>query len=58
MGIPYVMCTVAVDMTAPGRDCSSVSIDDEKKVTVWWNIYAEKDTKGLQLLREEIMILQ
>ena len=31
MGIPYVMCTVAVDMTAPGRDCSSVSIDDEKE---------------------------
>lgn len=31
MGIPYVMCTVAVDMTAPKRDCSSVSIDDKKE---------------------------
>ncbi|MCI8956937.1 MAG: LacI family transcriptional regulator [Eubacterium sp.] len=31
MGIPYVMCTVAVDMTASERDCSSVSIDDEKE---------------------------
>lgn len=31
MGIPCVMCTVAVDMAAPQRDCSSVSIDDEKE---------------------------
>lgn len=31
MGIPYVMCTVAMDMTVPKRDCSSVCIDDEKE---------------------------
>lgn len=30
IGIPYVLCTVAVDMEKK-RDCSSVSIDDEKE---------------------------
>lgn len=31
MGIPYVLCTVAVSKYAPRRNCSSVSIDDEKE---------------------------
>lgn len=31
IGIPYVLCTVAVNMMAPKRKCSSVSIDDEKE---------------------------
>lgn len=31
IGIPYVLCTVAVNMLAPKRQCSSVSIDDEKE---------------------------
>ena len=31
IGVPYVLCTVAVNMTAPKRKCSSVSIDDEKE---------------------------
>jgi LacI family transcriptional regulator len=29
--IPYVLCTVAVNMNMPKRECSSVSIDDEKE---------------------------
>lgn len=31
IGVPYVLCTVAVNMMAPKRKCSSVSIDDEKE---------------------------
>ena len=31
IGVPYVLCTVAVNMMAPKRNCSSVSIDDEKE---------------------------
>lgn len=31
INIPYVLCTVAVNMDAPKRNCSSVSIDDEKE---------------------------
>lgn len=31
MGIPYVLCTVALNMDAPQRTCNSVSIDDEKE---------------------------
>lgn len=31
IGIPYVLCTVAVNMMAPNRQCSSVSINDEKE---------------------------
>ena len=31
IGVPYVLCTVAVNMTAPKRKCSSVSIDDKKE---------------------------
>lgn len=31
IGVPYVLCTVAVNMTSPKRKCSSVSIDDEKE---------------------------
>ncbi|MFQ9514540.1 MAG: LacI family DNA-binding transcriptional regulator [Eubacterium sp.] len=31
IGIPYVLCTVAVNMDAPKRNCLSVSIDDEKE---------------------------
>lgn len=30
-GVPYVLCTVAVNMMAPKRNGSSVSIDDEKE---------------------------
>ena len=33
IGVPYVLCTVAVNMTAPKRKCSSVSIDDKRKAT-------------------------
>ena len=29
IGIPYVLCTVAINKNAPERQCSSVSIDDE-----------------------------
>lgn len=31
MNVPYVLCTVAVNMDAPKRNCSSVSIDDERE---------------------------
>lgn len=31
IGIPYVLCTVAVNMDAPKRNCLSVSINDEKE---------------------------
>ena len=31
IGIPYVLCTVAVNMEKPKRNCISVSIDDEKE---------------------------
>ena len=31
IGVPYVLCTVAVNMMAPKRNGSSVSIDDEKE---------------------------
>lgn len=31
IGIPYVLCTVAMDMAGPRRDCISVSINDEKE---------------------------
>ena len=31
IGVPYVLCTVAVNMPASKRQCSSVSIDDEKE---------------------------
>lgn len=31
MGIPYVLCTVPFNKDAPRRNCSSVSIDDEKE---------------------------
>jgi len=31
MGIPYVLCTVAGNIDAPKRKCSSISIDDEKE---------------------------
>ncbi len=30
-GIPYVLCTVAVNKDAPKRKCSSVAIDDEEE---------------------------
>ncbi len=31
IGIPYILCTVALNKDAPERHCSSVSIDDEKE---------------------------
>lgn len=31
LGIPYVLCTVAVNMLSPRKKCRSVSIDDEKE---------------------------
>lgn len=31
IGIPYVLCTVAMDMDKPRRNCLSVSIDDERE---------------------------
>lgn len=31
IGIPYVLCTVAVNMSVPKRNCMSVSIDDRKE---------------------------
>lgn len=31
LGIPYVLCTVAVNMLAPKKKCFAVSIDDEKE---------------------------
>lgn len=31
MGVPYVLCTVAVHKDEPRRNCSSVAIDDEKE---------------------------
>ncbi len=31
MGVPYVLCTVAMNMNEPKWECSSVSIDDEKE---------------------------
>ena len=31
IGIPYVLCTVAVNMLAPKRQCLSVAINDEKE---------------------------
>lgn len=31
IGIPYVLCTVAVNLDAPKRNCLSVSVDDEKE---------------------------
>lgn len=30
-GVPYVLCTVAVNLDAPKRNCPSVSINDEKE---------------------------
>lgn len=31
IGVPHVLCTVAVNLDAPDRKCSCVSIDDEKE---------------------------
>jgi LacI family transcriptional regulator len=31
IGVPYVLCTVAVNNNEPARKCDSVSIDDEKE---------------------------
>lgn len=31
LGIPYILCTVAVNQDAPKRNCSSISINDEEE---------------------------
>lgn len=31
LGVPYILCTVAVNLDAPKRNCSSISINDEEE---------------------------
>ena len=50
MGIPYVLCNVAVNMDAPSRICSTVSIDDEKESYKAVDYLCKKGHKKIAML--------
>lgn len=50
MNVPYVLCTVAVNMDAPKRNCSSVSIDDEKESYRVVDFLCKKGHKKIAIL--------
>lgn len=50
INVPYVLCTVAVNMDAPKRNCSSVSIDDEKESYRAVDFLCKKGHKKIAIL--------
>lgn len=50
MGIPYVLCTVAINRDAPKRNCSSVSIDDEKESYLAVDYLIKKGHKRIAMI--------